>query len=126
MVQNAILDRAQRWDRLLPITRHHVECDLRVENLLWQLLKGKQVDGLLVQFVHSFLTVLRSRLKNCGYNTLHRDCFLHPQKQQREHCGSRMRYYHRPRLQFRSQHLAQLAFDPRRPKHSFRHVFQRK
>src|SRR2546421_7666748 len=37
----SILDCAQRRDRLLTITRHHVECDLRVENLLWQLLKGK-------------------------------------------------------------------------------------
>src|SRR5690349_15009446 len=73
VVQNAILDSAQRRDRLFPITRHHVECDLRVESLLWQLLKGKQVDGLLVQFVHSFLAMLRSRLENCGHNMLHRD-----------------------------------------------------
>src|SRR5437870_13737030 len=71
VVQNANLDRAQRRDRLLPITRHHVECDLRVENLLWQLLKGKQVDGLLVKLVHSFLAVLRSRLKHCCYNAIH-------------------------------------------------------
>lgn len=65
MAKDAAFDRIERGLRLLAVTRHHVESHLHVEDILRQGLEGEQVHGLLVQFVHAALAVLRSRFKNC-------------------------------------------------------------
>ena len=49
-----------------PVARRQVEGHLDVEHTFRQLLEGEQIHGLLVQFVHSLLAVLRRRLKHGG------------------------------------------------------------
>ena len=109
----------------LPVARHHVERHLDVEHILRQVLKGEQVDRLLVQFVHSLLAVLGCRLKHGGDHALDLGGLFGAQSEQRENRGRGMGDDHRARLQLRGHRLARLALDPGRSDRSSGFVFER-
>src|ERR1044071_5509263 len=70
-------DALERRSGLLPVSRDQVKGNLSVENILRQLLERKQVYSLLVQLIHSFLSVLRRRLvdsRNQSLNSANLPC----------------------------------------------------
>src|SRR5579871_2836786 len=61
------------------VTGHHVEGDLRIENIFGQRLERKQIHGLLVQFVHAPLSMLGGRLEDGCHYPADRDSLLRAQ-----------------------------------------------
>src|ERR1700722_9236713 len=114
MAEHALFHRIQCRLRLLPIALQHVEGNLGIENIFGQRLKGEQVHSLLMQFVHTALSMLGCRLEN-GRDRAP-DCarLLGTQQQQRQHNRRGMRRNARAGLQFRRRDLLALALDPQR------------
>src|SRR5919201_6189061 len=62
--QNSAFNIFQIAHRMRSVARQDVERHLRIKDFLWQLLEGKQVDRLLMQLIHSTLSLFAGRLKD--------------------------------------------------------------
>ena len=83
VLPDSLRHRFQGQFRSLSITRHHVEGHLDVEYILRQLLEGKQIYRLFMQFVHPLLAVLRRRFKHGRDHALYFGSLLAAQSEQR-------------------------------------------
>ena len=89
------------------------------------MLEGEQIHCLLVQLVHSFLTVFGDWEKNRCDGALYRHCGVHSKHQQGEDDRNGIGSDHWNRCELRSNGLAQLALDPRRANYRAGFAFER-
>src|SRR5215831_13874188 len=80
MAKYASFHGIKRGLRFLTISRDQIECDLSVKYIFRQRLERQEIHGLLVEFVHAALSVLRSRLQNGGDRLLDRTDFFRAQE----------------------------------------------
>jgi len=97
----------------LSVAANQVERDLRVEHVFRQWLEGKKIHGLLVEFVHALLSVLRGRLEQSDNHSTNAPHIACAQQQQCQNHGRGVSGDARSGLKFRRLNLSSLSFYPK-------------